>query len=362
MVIHGILALCWRRFVALALGLGTSFAVLANVVVYPVKTGDTLSAIAERFCGDYVAIARDNGIVDPNRIYADRTVLRITDRCVRTAPSAPSVTAKSAVSPREFAAVGRASLGKQSITPKAQPQPRVVTRIASATQPSRPVVIDDDATKPLSVARHREIYRIVALRNIDAKDRTRAQNAELARLTALIRQEVLARYRLPNADCLYAKNDGNNWREQTLARVRCIRQNYGAVIDEVAASNRLPAAYLEAVIFIESGGQPDAISSTGCTGLKQFTQSSAKLFGLKDRFDPFESLRAGGRHLADNLRLWKGNVAQATAHYNIGSVVVGAKGFNAQAFPYTQSVLQVQRLIETDRRVVGQYRSAVRSL
>jgi soluble lytic murein transglycosylase-like protein len=357
------------RWLAIAtLGLVTSVGALANeapasAFPYTVKTGDTLSAIAQRYCGDYIAMARENGIIDPNWIYADRTVLRLTDRCVRTASSAPSVTAKRAVSPREFAVGGEASSGKQSAKPEAktQHQPRAIARTAPAPQPTR-VIVAADPSLPLSVARHREIYRIVALRNINALHRTAAQRAELTRLTALIRQEVLMRYRLPNPDCLYAPNVGRDWREQTLTRVRCIRQNYGTVIDAVAASNRLPSAYLEAVIFVESGGQPDAISPTGCTGLKQFTQSSAKLFGLRDRFDPFESLHAGGRHLADNLRLWKGNVAQATAHYNIGSIVVGTKGFNAQAFPYTQSVLQVQRLIETDRRARGSSVSAARSL
>jgi soluble lytic murein transglycosylase-like protein len=75
--------------------------------------------------------------------------------------------------------------------------------------------------------------------------------------------------------------------------------------------------------------------------------ASAKGFGLRDRFDPFESIRAGGRHLADNLRRWNGNVAQATAHFNIGGIA-GTAGFQASQFPYVREVMRVQALIESE--------------
>lgn len=330
-----------------------------EMVEYPVQTGDTLIRILRDYCrNDYLVVARENNI-DPNWIYAGKTVLKFKNGCIG---NAPSVLVNRNVSPRELVRNDRASSGKH-ISPlaqrdiEAQPLPPVA---ASAPAPSASMPIraaaeaTADASKPLSEIRHREIYRIVALRKIDR--RTKAQNAELAHLTAVIRQEVLDRYPLPNPDCLYESPTGKNWQEQTLAKARCIRENYGAIIDQVAAENQIPAAYMEAIMIVESGGKPDAISPTGCTGLKQFTMASAKLFGLRDRFDPFESIRAGGRHLKDNLQMWKGNVARATAHFNIGSVVVGSQGFNAANFPYTQNVLRVQRLIEKEimRPVAGQ--------
>lgn len=333
-----------------------------DAVEYRVQHGDTLSAIARRYCGDYLAIARDNQIPDPNRIYAGKTVLKFKNGCAQ----APQVLVKQSVSPRELVSNGGASSGKHisSLAPRdteAQSLPLMAAIVPapSASLPTQAVTTTavPDLSRPLSEVRHREIYRIVALRKL-GKDRNRSQDAELARLTALIRQEVLARYKLPNPDCLYAEAQtlGRNWEEQTLARTRCIRENYGATIDEVAAEYRLPAAYLQAIIITESGGKPDAISPTGCTGLKQFTIASAKRFGLPDRFDPLESIRAGGRHLESNLRQWRGNVAKATAHYNIGSVVVGQAGFNAAKFPYTQNVLRVKELIEKEikRTATGQ--------
>lgn len=326
-----------------------------EMVEYPVKTGDTLIAIARRFCGDYLAIARDNQITDPNWIYADKTVLKFKNGCTH----APSVLVNRNVSPRELASDGGASSGKHIPklvirAPEAEPLPPVAAP-APAPSASQPIPAAAPAvavapSRPLSELRHREIYRIAALKRINPEERTRAENAELYRLQMKVRQDVLAWYKLPNPDCLYAKHGGKNWEEQTLSRVNCIRENYGAVITEVAAEHELESSYIEAIIMAESEGQPDAISPTGCTGLKQFTIASSKLFGLTDRFDPIESIRAGGRHIKSNLRQWRGNVAKATAHYNIGSVVVGSADFNAAQFPYTQNVLRVKRLIEKESK------------
>lgn len=212
-----------------------------------------------------------------------------------------------------------------------------------------------DADKPLSEIYHKEIYRKAALLSIKPEERTKAQNAEIHRLTMRIRHQVLARYPLANPDCLYAEGReiGQGWEEQTLFRARCIRQNFGQTIDETAVERKLEPALIEALIIIESGGQPDAISPTGCTGLKQFCLGSSRLFGLRDRFDPFESIRAGGRHIEDNLRHWGGNVAKATAHFYGGPALVASVGSNATRHPYTQSVLRVKRLIEKETRRVA---------
>lgn len=330
----------------------TRTAPVSELIEYRVKSGDTFGALGRQYCFDYNVVARENGITDPNWIYAGKTILKFKNGCAR---NTPQVLANRNVSPGEFASDGGASREKQIPILKTRD---TEATLASPLPASAPVasVPPPDVTRPLSEIRHREIYRKAALLSIRPEERTKAQNAELYRLTMRIRPEVLARYKLANPGCLYANEAeaGQTASERTLYRARCIRENYGSVIDEVAAEHRLPAAYLEAIILIESGGKPDAISPTGCTGVKQFCLGSARRFGLQDRFDPFESIRAGGRHLGDNLRHWQGNIAKATAHYNVGSVIVGTASFNAAKFPYTQHVLRVQRLIEKEtQRTVG---------
>ena len=47
------------------------------------------------------------------------------------------------------------------------------------------------------------------------------------------------------------------------------------------------------VVAMESGGNPNAISSTGAIGLFQFTGSTGSALGLKNRFDPYDNIEAG---------------------------------------------------------------------
>jgi hypothetical protein len=53
--------------------------------------------------------------------------------------------------------------------------------------------------------------------------------------------------------------------------------------------NGLPIGWLERTAFIESGGNPNAVSSTGATGVFQVTKGFAKQYGVKDRNDPVQN-------------------------------------------------------------------------
>lgn len=72
-------------------------------------------------------------------------------------------------------------------------------------------------------------------------------------------------------------------------------------IRQTAARYGLPESYLYRVAQVESGGNPNARnprSSAG--GLYQFIDSTAKQYGLQDRFDPIQAADAMGRLTLDN--------------------------------------------------------------
>ncbi|MET3590388.1 hypothetical protein ABID23_001496 [Bartonella silvatica] len=72
-------------------------------------------------------------------------------------------------------------------------------------------------------------------------------------------------------------------------------------IRQAAARYGLPESYLYRVAQVESGGNPNARnprSSAG--GLYQFINSTAKQYGLQDRFDPMQAADAMGRLTRDN--------------------------------------------------------------
>jgi soluble lytic murein transglycosylase-like protein len=331
-------ALCLLLAALLLWGNAVAAEPSSDLVWYRVKQGDTLSQLAYQTCESIESIATRNGIKNHNLIFVDQPL-----RLRSTSCNSPRQVASVTVSPGENVRQGRASREKQILTTPEK-------KLAPVFTPSRKESSEEELKDlPLSQARHDDIYRVVALRKLQTSgDISRAEAKELADLTDSLRRAVLERYPLRNAQCLYEKNAGRNWKEQTLFRVRCIRENYGTVIAAAAREYRLSESYLIAVIIIESGGRPDAISPTGCTGLKQFTLQSAKHYGLRDRFDPFESIRIGAKHLAQNLRYFGGNVDQATAAYNVGPLTVArSPGFDASRFSYTQSVRAVERLIDS---------------
>ncbi|MBX4335614.1 transglycosylase SLT domain-containing protein [Bartonella raoultii] len=72
-------------------------------------------------------------------------------------------------------------------------------------------------------------------------------------------------------------------------------------IRQTAARYGIPESYLYRVAQVESGGNPNARnprSSAG--GLYQFIDSTAKQYGLQDRFDPVQAADAMGRLTLDN--------------------------------------------------------------
>lgn len=331
----------WRKllvFLVIVVSWGGAVAAPpAQIVTYSVKSGDTLSQLAEDTCDSIEQImARNSSIKNPNVIFVNQPLLLQSGACL-----SPRKVASVTVSPGEFASHGRASREKQILTiPEKKPAPIFTPPSKGAEAPS--------LSDSLSEERHDDIYRVAELRTRQgAKTISRAEQSELASLTGSLRQAVLAKYPLKNPGCLYERTVGKNWTEQTLFRVWCIRENYGKELAAAARDNGLSESLLIAVIVVESGGQPDAISPTGCTGLKQFTLRSAKRFGLRDRFDPFESIRVGAEHLADNLRHWGGNLDKAIAAYNAGPRVVRAPGFDASQSPYTRSVRAVERLVNS---------------
>jgi hypothetical protein len=101
---------------------------------------------------------------------------------------------------------------------------------------------------------------------------------------------------------------------------------------------------VEAVILVESAGNPGAVSSKGAQGLMQLMPASAAALGVKNAFDPTENLDGGVRHLRDLLRSFGGDLTLALAAYNAGEAAVRTYR-GVPPYPETQAYVRRVRAL-----------------
>jgi len=107
---------------------------------------------------------------------------------------------------------------------------------------------------------------------------------------------------------------GETSRDKTQARV----ERFRSLIAQAAQRHHLDAALLAAVVHVESGGNPQAVSPAGAQGLTQLIPATAQRFGVDDPFDPAQSLDGAAQYLRGLLGQFGGDVSKALAAYNAG--------------------------------------------
>jgi soluble lytic murein transglycosylase-like protein len=114
------------------------------------------------------------------------------------------------------------------------------------------------------------------------------------------------------------------------------------LIRAAAMKSGLPELLLGSVIQKESAGRPCAVSSAGAMGLMQLMPETAAQLGVRDPFNPRESIEAGSRFLKDLLERFGGDLALALGAYNAGPHRIehygGLPPF-AETQNYVQSIL-----------------------
>ncbi len=107
-------------------------------------------------------------------------------------------------------------------------------------------------------------------------------------------------------------------RERKPFSVSYSTDRYDEHIREASRKYDLSMPLLKAVIKTESDFDPQAVSKKGAKGLMQIMPSNFQPLGIRDPFDPRESIMGGALHLRRLLDRFRGDIRLALAAYNAG--------------------------------------------
>jgi soluble lytic murein transglycosylase-like protein len=151
------------------------------------------------------------------------------------------------------------------------------------------------------------------------------------------------------AEIFTARSDGFTYHRK--ARGKGSRRLYSAslyerAIYEAARRHRVDPNLIKAVIHVESGFNPRAVSPKGARGLMQLMPGTARMLGVRNAFVPELNIHGGTLYLARLLKRY-GNEAHALAAYNAGDVPVQRYGGIP---PYSETQEYVRRVLHLKKQ------------
>lgn len=105
-------------------------------------------------------------------------------------------------------------------------------------------------------------------------------------------------------------------------RMQRVLTRWRSEIEAAARHGRVSEALIAAVVLVESGGNPRAISPAGAQGLGQLMPGTARRYGVRNSFDPGQNLKGAAAYLSDLLKLYRGDLVLVLAAYNAGEGAV----------------------------------------
>jgi soluble lytic murein transglycosylase-like protein len=115
------------------------------------------------------------------------------------------------------------------------------------------------------------------------------------------------------------------------------------MVEAAARRHGLDPELVRAVVAVESGFRPDAVSPKGAQGLMQLMPATARSLGVTDAFDPFSNLDGGTRYLRMLVTRYGGDLKRALAAYNAGE---GAVARHGGVPPYPETLAYVRKVLK----------------
>jgi Transglycosylase SLT domain/Domain of unknown function (DUF4124) len=126
---------------------------------------------------------------------------------------------------------------------------------------------------------------------------------------------------------------------------------YDDLIRQYADEHGLSHDLVRAIIQIESGFNPRAVSPKGAMGLMQLMPATASEYGVHNPFDPGENIRGGVAYFRRLLDRYNQKVELALAAYNAGPTAVDRHGQRIP--PYRETQAYVRKIVSVTPIAIG---------
>lgn len=136
--------------------------------------------------------------------------------------------------------------------------------------------------------------------------------------------------------------DGKRVSTPRLQTLQGIANEHGLEILRATVGTNVSPALVLALISIESAGTIEAESHAGAVGLMQLMPATAERFGVTDRIDPAENIKAGVAYLAWLMDHFDNDPILVLAGYNAGE---GAVRDNKGVPPYAETRAYVPKVL-----------------
>jgi soluble lytic murein transglycosylase-like protein len=118
-----------------------------------------------------------------------------------------------------------------------------------------------------------------------------------------------------------------------------------------ATAYQVPVDLVAAIIDVESGCSPYAVSKAGAAGIMQLMPATAVRFGVRNRFVVQENIRGGVAYLAWLKQKFNGDLRLMTAAYYVGEFPISSRGL-LYSSPDVQSYVKRVAACYRARRVL----------
>lgn len=121
-------------------------------------------------------------------------------------------------------------------------------------------------------------------------------------------------------------------------------KRFNPLVEKAAREHEIDQALLHAVITVESGYDPHAVSRKGAVGLMQLMPHTARRYGVRNIRDPAQNIQGGARYLRDLMGKFDNDLTLALAAYNAGEKAVAQYGNRVP--PYHETRSYVPRVLD----------------